>query len=291
MNILIHCQTYTDNTESITLNINRLIQRLGKKHNIKIISKDNQFKIPIIGHFLYLLKTRNLIKKLNPDVILEYEVTGIPLITDIPVITYGRGLDVFNLTWFSKLSIENSEIFVALSNYMEEFVRLNTNQTNREIIRNGIENDFALKDIVQENDRYLYVGRLIKEKNLKIMIEYFVNNRKSINSKLIIVGYGPESVELKKYVKVMGLNDVIKFTGKLSRELVKEQYAKAEFFLMLSNHPEGCNNSILEALASGCKLITNNKYGNNENKKIGLEHNLDMIAEDIEELCKGVTNV
>ncbi|CNH13133.1 glycosyltransferase family 4 protein [Yersinia pekkanenii] len=98
---------------------------------------------------------------------------------------------------------------------------------------------------------YLYVGRLSKEKNLSFLVDTF-NKRLE---KLIIVGSGPEAIELESKSK-----NNITFLGYVNNINLNEIYKSADVFILPSkSEPWGL--VIEEALTFGLPIIVSNKVG------------------------------
>ncbi|ADT84907.1 glycosyltransferase [Thermococcus barophilus] len=113
----------------------------------------------------------------------------------------------------------------------------------------------------------LYVGRLTKNKNIKTLLlaiwEVFRTSPKlRANTKIVIVGDGPERDSLQKLVKELGLSKNVIFTGLVShdsREL-RELYGIADIFV-LPSFSEGKPVALYEAMSSGCAIIASNVGG------------------------------
>jgi glycosyltransferase involved in cell wall biosynthesis len=105
----------------------------------------------------------------------------------------------------------------------------------------------------------LYVGRLVKEKDLDdLVIASTVLQEKGYSFKLVLVGDGPQKKSLKKK-----LPRAI-FTGFLSQEKLAEWYASSDLFVFPST-TETYGNVIAEAFASGIPAVVVNKGGVTEN--------------------------
>ncbi|MBS3885840.1 MAG: glycosyltransferase family 4 protein [Firmicutes bacterium] len=80
----------------------------------------------------------------------------------------------------------------------------------------------------------LHLGRLGKEKNVSFLLKaYSAISKKHPDTKLVIVGEGPERKALQEEATQLGLLDVL-FTGKLSRRRVVDSFASADLFVFAS---------------------------------------------------------
>jgi GalNAc-alpha-(1->4)-GalNAc-alpha-(1->3)-diNAcBac-PP-undecaprenol alpha-1,4-N-acetyl-D-galactosaminyltransferase len=115
----------------------------------------------------------------------------------------------------------------------------------------------------------LAVGRLDDNKGFDLLIETFATLN-SNNWRLIIAGDGVEKENLLHLIKSLKLNNV-ELIGK--RKDIFEWYAKSSIFV-LSSKKEGFPNVLLEAMASGCAVVSFDcPYGPSEiiiDKKNGL---------------------
>jgi glycosyltransferase involved in cell wall biosynthesis len=110
------------------------------------------------------------------------------------------------------------------------------------------------------NFKFIYAGRVSREKNIEIMIKAFTQLIEAgTNADLIIVGDGPQRDELQlKY------NDPqIVFTGYLYGDDLAKAYASADLFVFPSL-TDTFGNVVLEAHASGLPAIVSNEGGPQE---------------------------
>jgi glycosyltransferase involved in cell wall biosynthesis len=100
-----------------------------------------------------------------------------------------------------------------------------------------------------------YMGRVGPEKNLPFLLRAFAGIAKTYdNVNLLILGDGPERENLEDRVRVMGMNDRVKFTGMIPYSELPAYMAAADVFLTASVtevHPL----SVIEALASGLPVV------------------------------------
>lgn len=97
----------------------------------------------------------------------------------------------------------------------------------------------------------LFVGRLALEKNVEFLIKAFEKIKRTIrNSKLLIVGDGPDIDIYKKMASDLSLQKDIIFTGKVPWEEIPKYYQIASFFATASTS-ETQGLTVIEAMAAG----------------------------------------
>ncbi len=129
-----------------------------------------------------------------------------------------------------------------------------------------------------------YVGRIIKEKGILMLLEAFSElNKKYNNIILYIAGDGP----LLKECQEKYSDSKIKFLGKIEYEDVMKLCSQTDIFVHPSMYPEGLPTSILEAGIMKTAIIATDRGGTVEvinDKKYGLimEENKESLLEKLE---------
>lgn len=117
------------------------------------------------------------------------------------------------------------------------------------------------------NDKLgIFVGRISVDKSIEVLIKAFqIVAVKIKESKLLLVGDGPDMGRLKKLVEDLNLADNVLFLGRLPRESIIQGgiLSIADFFVTASKI-ENQSIAILEALAHGLPIIGVNMRGNPE---------------------------
>jgi glycosyltransferase involved in cell wall biosynthesis len=129
-------------------------------------------------------------------------------------------------------------------------------------IANGIplqtrsEQDSFYKGEIQS--AFLFIGRLVKYKNLNVLIDALPQVVKAVPSaRLVIAGDGPMRSEWEGKVCSLGLKEKIKFLGYVS-ESAKQRLLSNCSALVLPSIIEGFGLVILEAFASGRPVLVSN---------------------------------
>ena len=130
---------------------------------------------------------------------------------------------------------------------------------------------------------YLYVGRLVKFKNVDVIVKalhkYYGKNAFEFH----IVGSGAEKSSLESLVQQYGMGACVTFHGQLSREKVFELMKKSTYFVMVSQH-ETFGMVYLEAMLAGCVTIAGKNGGvdgiiiDGENGFLSTDGNVDELV-------------
>lgn len=103
----------------------------------------------------------------------------------------------------------------------------------------------------------LYIGRIEAEKNIKLILDSFLEVKSEIkSSRLIIVGSGREENWAKEYVAKKGIPDVI-FWGNIKHEIMPKVINLANV-LVLASFFEGSPTVVKEALACNVPVVSTN---------------------------------
>jgi glycosyltransferase involved in cell wall biosynthesis len=109
---------------------------------------------------------------------------------------------------------------------------------------------------------FLFVGRLVKIKNVDFLLRAFAQAEIE-NSVLVIVGNGEEEEKLKSLRASLNLSETCIFTGKIEGEELLSWYNIAQCFV-LPSYVEPYGAVVNEALLAGCKVLCSNLAGSSE---------------------------
>jgi len=136
--------------------------------------------------------------------------------------------------------------------------RLHSLGVRSDFIPNGI--DFEeIRKVKKANERYdvIFVGRLIKEKNVNLLLEALMKVKESIpDISAIIIGDGPEKSQLKKLALELGLSKNVTFIEFRESHDEVLSYMKSSKVFVLPSKREGFGIVALEANASGLPVVT-----------------------------------
>lgn len=107
----------------------------------------------------------------------------------------------------------------------------------------------------RREDSLLFVGRLVREKGVAVLIAAFALLRKMRPSlRLIIAGDGEDAARLRKLSEHLEIAENVLFTGWCSKEILRALYQEATFCVLPSEN-EGFGLAAAEALACGCPVL------------------------------------
>lgn len=107
----------------------------------------------------------------------------------------------------------------------------------------------------------LFVGRLVEKKGLKVLLQAMPDIiRARPQTRLTVVGFGPEEAARKRQAHELGISDRVTFVGAIPHSKLGELYRRASVFVApfveaASGDQEGLGLVVLEALACGCPVV------------------------------------
>lgn len=130
------------------------------------------------------------------------------------------------------------------------------------VIPNFLDNLFASIDTIEKKIDFVFVGRLVSDKGVDLLIEAFKGIiEQGYHSKLLIIGDGPEKNTLQAYTTEHSLNDCIEFTGNLYGIELVHRLNSCKVLVIPSRWDEPFGMVALEGLACGCHIIASNGGG------------------------------
>lgn len=205
-------------------------------------------------------------------------VLDVPLVSTIHATEYGRNLGLHNPMQKEIHDIErnlilDSECIVCCSNYMRDEIQnlFHPSPSKIAVIPNGASmNRYRVTDLPSDQEFegidkgepvVFYVGRLVPEKGVSILIKAFRLVLQAIPSaKLVVAGRGPQGPELQRLVAELGLGDRVWFSGYVSDDLRDRIYHRANVAVFPSLY-EPFGIVALEAMASGTPVVVSDVGG------------------------------
>jgi glycosyltransferase involved in cell wall biosynthesis len=162
--------------------------------------------------------------------------------------------------WIERMTTHLTDKMIAVSEKTKKDLERIGVRKEIKVIPNGI--DFGNIEGIGASDEesdVIFAGRLIKDKNVDVLIKAVELVRKEVpDVKCIIIGDGPEQKGLEKLAYDMGLKNNIKFMGFLADyDEVISAMKSSKVFVMPSTR-EGFGIVALEANACGLPVVTVN---------------------------------
>ena len=153
---------------------------------------------------------------------------------------------------------------------------------------NNIDKNFNRNVLAKDDEKIItHISNFRKVKRIDDVINSYNLINKKINSKLILLGDGPERIKAEKLCDELNLNDKVLFLG-ASNETAKILYLSDVFILASTTESFGL--VALEAMASSVPVISTNSGGLPEVNKDGFSGYLSNVG-DINTMAKNAIKI
>ncbi|MFL9844949.1 glycosyltransferase family 4 protein [Flavobacterium rhizosphaerae] len=155
--------------------------------------------------------------------------------------------------------LNKADAVIAVSNKVKELTF-----KNAIVIGNPYRVDLFKNFGVEKNKDFVFLGRLVSDKGADMainLLRLLIENNKSKNYTLTIIGDGPEKMNLHKIVAKYNLEMYISFTGILKGKSLVEILNQHKYILVPSRWREPFGNVALEGMACGCLPIVSDDGG------------------------------
>lgn len=193
-----------------------------------------------------------------------------------------------------RLALTFSSKIIAISEFTKKrLIRAGKKEKNIAVINNGIDLE-KIKKIEPSNESsdLIFAGRLIKEKNVDLLIKTVNILKKDFpDIKSVIVGDGPEKNNLINLTKKLNLEKNIIFKGFLKNQEEVYSYFKSSGIFVLPSIREGFGIVVLEANACGLPAIVVDHPDNAAKDLIKNNYNgfvCNLNADDIAKQTKNI---
>lgn len=187
---------------------------------------------------------------------------------NVPVVLTARGSDINQFSefaiprrWLVWAMCSAAHVFTVSSALRQRVLELGVPEGQVTVSRNGIDLErFQLQDKLAARRRLgwpedarimISVGNLLELKGHHVLIDAM---RSLADTKLMIVGEGPERTNLEAQIAAHDLGDRISLLGLLEQAQLPDIYAAADICLLASSR-EGLPNVILESIACGTPVV------------------------------------
>ena len=172
--------------------------------------------------------------------VIEYAINMSDAVTVVSASLKKETLDYFNV----KKEIQTVPNFIDMSLYQQ-------------IVDQKLRSNFASeKEFI-----ITHISNFRKVKRVNDVIKIFERVNKEISSKLLMIGDGPERIKAEQLCRELGLENKVKFLGKL--KVIDKMLAISDVFV-LPSETESFGLVALEAMASNTVVISTNSGGISE---------------------------
>lgn len=278
--------------------IYRVLKYIDVTASNKLIGKYKQLIYAILGRINYF-KTKNIIKKINPDIVYAGQVRGIsifplkaiqkyylPIVHHLGTTHYvGLYYDCFYRKnpikrlyakliagVFTRNTIDFKHLITVSKALKNEYEKVGFQSNSISIIPPiGISEKLIKQNIYEEKSptknelKLLYVGRICEEKgvhNAILAVGHLINKLNYRNITFDMVGKceGTYFNRLKQLARSLKIENNLNFIGKMNHERLFEIYKQYKYFLFPSLF-DSFPIVLLEALSQGLSVVATNIGG------------------------------
>ena len=156
-----------------------------------------------------------------------------------------------------KIMVNLTGRIIAVSTKTKNDLKAMKSSEKSVVIPNGIDFNY-IHDIAPADEKsdIIFAGRLIKEKNVDMLIKTIPLVKEKIpDVKCCIIGDGPERAKLEKLVQRLGVQDSIIFKGFMKNYDDLISYMKSSQVFVLPSVREGFGIVVIEANACGLPVV------------------------------------
>jgi glycogen synthase len=115
---------------------------------------------------------------------------------------------------------------------------------------------FSSRSAAERNGDIIFVGRIVSEKGLDILVESLAGLRLNrLQPRLTVVGSGPELIATQKRAAELGFHDQVAFIGSKSGAELAEILNRHKILVVPSRYEEPFGVVALEGIACGCAVV------------------------------------
>jgi glycosyltransferase involved in cell wall biosynthesis len=140
----------------------------------------------------------------------------------------------------------------------------------------------------QDSADLIYVGRLLKHKGVDLLIDAAAMLHANQPLRVLIVGDGPEKLNLEKQVADKGLRDVVRFRSVVAEHSDVFALMKAARVFVFPSLREGFGIAPLEALACGTRVVTTSHPDNQARHLVARSRRGYVCEPNAEALAAGI---
>jgi glycosyltransferase involved in cell wall biosynthesis len=193
-------------------------------------------------------------------------------ISRLPVVLTGHGTDIHLATKgifkkFANRAFAHADALTVNSAYMKSLLKDNNLPLKTEVIYIGVDTDkfHPLGTKPSDSKIILYVGRLIKQKGINLLIDSFIDIIKQVpDARLEIIGYGPEREYIESILQAHHLEKSVTIVDIMRHDDLPAVYDRCRVLVLPSLVPEGLGMTPAEAGLCGVPTVTFGLGGTSE---------------------------
>ncbi len=180
----------------------------------------------------------------------------------------------------------HTDRLICVSSLLAQSVKRNTG-VDAVVVHNVVDTDVFRpepRDDARENGRFRFAagGNLIRRKGYDLLLDSLAALRdRGLAAELEILGGGEEEPALRQQAERLGVSELVRFRGKVSRETMAETYRRSDAFV-LASRMETFGVVYIEAMAAGLPVIATACGGPED--FVTEENGILIPAEDIDAL-------
>lgn len=225
-----------------------------------------------------ILTIRNIIKKLNPDLVIAERTTSYGYLAAVsgvkPVVIAQQGItDLWPLNSplfilkkiLQDYAFKKADLIHAWGKVMEDHMKeSNVDMSKVMVLPKGINLDFfQFKDASNSSMINAVVTRALEPeyRHDLILKAFAIIKQNNIPFKLTLIGDGTELRKLQSLAKELKIENEVDFIGKIDNNDIPKFLQQANFYIS-TPITEGVSASLFEAMACGCFPIVSDLPGN-----------------------------
>ncbi|MHA1651894.1 MAG: glycosyltransferase family 4 protein, partial [Candidatus Helarchaeota archaeon] len=169
-------------------------------------------------------------------------------------------------TFITRLLIKEAQPLIAISKTIRDTFQSYYGNISIKVLYYGIDLqkfrptrfDSAISDYNSKNSNkiILFFGRLIKERGISKFLLYFTELIKKIKCRLIIIGLGPDLIEIKSIIQEQSIQNYVQLMGVLRNQNLIDMINRAHVVILPILFPEPFGLIILEAMSCEKPIIS-----------------------------------
>ncbi|EGR4192238.1 glycosyltransferase family 4 protein [Vibrio cholerae] len=233
-----------------------------------------------LGYIFSVIKLRKLLDKIRPDILHAHYVTGYGTLATLsgysPRLLSAWGADVYDFPqksrlhhWLVEKNLSTCNAIGSTSICMSDVIRTISSKLPPVYITPfGVDTSLFFPKVKNENKEKIVLGTvkfLHAKYGIDILIRAFdlvLKQSECLNIELVIVGSGPEEMNLKSLASELGISHSVRFEGYVDNKNISQYINEFDIFIALSRlESESFGVAVIEASSCGIPVVVSNVSG------------------------------